>query len=287
MKTKILLFALLAIQGISFAQLPYNVVNATAGNLNIRAAQPCTTATIAATLATNSHLVASNTVSNSCGYNWFEVDIPLTATPTIPYYGADGTNFLVQTTSNYVEVTNNVPNGLLIRDNPGSSSNILWIGNNHAAMWWIPSSSRGQRLAYTGAPVQMVGSDLWIQIYLPNNYCTVGQGGPFIQTGWVSNGQGQPDGPYLNYLPTMINEIRHENSISLFPNPSTGKFQISVDNLKTEQIKILNSLGEVIYESAVNASNLEIDLSDQAKGIYFCQFVMQGGMSEVKKIVLQ
>lgn len=286
MKTKLLTLIALIIVGLIDAQsYPIDVENATSGNLNIRAAQPCTTATVAASLATNSNLVASSYVGSSCSYSWYEVDIPLTSTPTIQYYGASGANFLVPTTHNYVEVTSNVPNGLRIRDTPGG--NLLWIGNNYAALWWIGSSSRGQRMAYTGAPVQMIGLDIWIQIFLPYNYCTVGQNGPYIQTGWVSNGQGQPDGPYLNYLPTMLNEQQSQNSISIFPNPSSGKFQIAIEKTNVSSIKITDLLGGVIFESPTNELNGEIDLSDKPEGIYLCQFMSGGMIIETKKIILQ
>lgn len=67
--------------------------------------------------------------------------------------------------------------------------------------------------------------------------------------------------------------ISHNNSrpaISIYPNPSNGKFQISVGNLQQSEnfnLEIFNIEGKQIYQS-IN-SNSEIELSNQPKGIYF------------------
>lgn len=288
MKTKLHLFGIAFVcsfSGLNSQTFPAVAENATAGNLNIRSAQPCTTAAIAATLATNSKLVSSSAVLGSCGYNWYEVDIPLTSAPSVSYYGASGANYLVQTTNNYVEVTNNVPNGLRIRETAGGTQ--LWIGNNYAAIWWIASAPRGQRLAYTGTPVQYIGGDAWIEVHLPYNYCTVGQGGPYTQTGWVSDGFGQPDGPYLYYLPLSIQENNTAHSILLFPNPTSGKFNITSDNTGPLKISIVNLLGKSVYESDIISANTEIDLSNEPRGVYFCRLVSEGIIVETKRIIIQ
>ena len=72
------------------------------------------------------------------------------------------------------------------------------------------------------------------------------------------------------YIPLSagINELR-TNDISIFPNPTTGKFQLTTNNSPSTPITISNTLGEIILEVKDLKSNFEIDLSNQPKGIYF------------------
>ena len=60
--------------------------------------------------------------------------------------------------------------------------------------------------------------------------------------------------------------IHLNNEISIFPNPTTGKFTLSTSE-KIETIEIYNLLGDKIFYSAT--IQFEIDLSNQPSGIYF------------------
>ena len=66
----------------------------------------------------------------------------------------------------------------------------------------------------------------------------------------------------------------------LFPNPTTGKIQIEAENIK--QIEIYNSQGILIK----NSNELKIDLSKEAKGIYFVKITTKSG-TVVKRLVLK
>jgi hypothetical protein len=80
--------------------------------------------------------------------------------------------------------------------------------------------------------------------------------------------------------------------MNFYPNPSTGKFNLSftLPEKGDTQITILNIDGKVIYkESLPNFSNTydkEIDISKNAKGVYFVK-VEQGKHAQVKKIILE
>ena len=67
-----------------------------------------------------------------------------------------------------------------------------------------------------------------------------------------------------------------ENSFSIFtkiyPNPSTGKIQIIIDDLKfikNSSIEIFNMQGIIIYQSEIINTKFDIDLINQTKGFYF------------------
>ncbi|MBN4081515.1 T9SS type A sorting domain-containing protein [bacterium AH-315-C07] len=73
------------------------------------------------------------------------------------------------------------------------------------------------------------------------------------------------------------------------PNPSNGKFQFAIGGsqiTKNSKVEIYNLKGQIIYQSVITKTKSDIDLSDQAKGIYLVKFYTgQSVLSE--KIVIQ
>ena len=77
------------------------------------------------------------------------------------------------------------------------------------------------------------------------------------------------------------------SSISIYPNPTTGFFTIQSSE-KISSIKIVNVLGEKVYEQAISHKRTEssVDLSKQQSGIYFLQLKTTEGIV-TKKIIVQ
>lgn len=73
-------------------------------------------------------------------------------------------------------------------------------------------------------------------------------------------------------------------AIVIYPNPTTGKLTIEGENI--ENIEILNVKGQRIKEFTVNSSQFTIDLSKEAKGIYFVK-VRTEKVIAVERIVLK
>lgn len=76
---------------------------------------------------------------------------------------------------------------------------------------------------------------------------------------------------------------------SVFPNPSTGRFHIEIGGNSESPIEIivLNTLGEIVFKQAYSSSqSLELDLHDQAKGIYLLQ-VSGSQYSYSQKLIVQ
>jgi hypothetical protein len=74
------------------------------------------------------------------------------------------------------------------------------------------------------------------------------------------------------------NLIETNIELSIFPNPTSGKFTIHSVNEKINQINITNLSGQIIYKKEFLSSpsgvrGFEIDLSNQAKGIYLIQVI--------------
>ena len=79
------------------------------------------------------------------------------------------------------------------------------------------------------------------------------------------------------------------NTVLVSPNPSNGKFQFALgvsQITKNSKVEIYNLKGQIIYQSEITKTKSDINLSDQAKGIYFVKFYTgQSILSE--KIVIQ
>ncbi len=89
-----------------------------------------------------------------------------------------------------------------------------------------------------------------------------------------------------NCFSAGINEKENISRVALFPNPSTGKFHLK--NIEhNSEVKIFNLLGKIIYQSSTINSDSEIDLTNQPKGIYFCNIISKDNFGETIKIILQ
>ena len=79
--------------------------------------------------------------------------------------------------------------------------------------------------------------------------------------------------------------------IDIIPNPSSGVFNISVKEVSgTINMKIMNSQGQLIFseinENVKGSLNKKIDISSQAKGVYFVSINTMYG-TEVRKILIK
>ncbi len=97
-----------------------------------------------------------------------------------------------------------------------------------------------------------------------------------------------PRAPLLNALGCGIAGVNYnsvEHDISIFPNPSIGKFNLTTNQLENLKIKIYNVYGECILQQILTSSHQQIDLSFHPNGIYFLHLSTDKGTA-VKKIVI-
>jgi hypothetical protein len=111
-------------------------------------------------------------------------------------------------------------------------------------------------------------------------------GGPYRATGWT---------PLIFW--TQPNAIRLEggtsiNHLAIYPNPSRDIFNISFtsEEIQNLKVRILNILGEELInenlEQFIGEYTKEINLSENAKGIYFLEIETNDGVVN-KKLILQ
>lgn len=92
---------------------------------------------------------------------------------------------------------------------------------------------------------------------------------------------------WLPVAPTSIEEASKNNpEVVIYPNPSNGI--VNIDFKKTNSIKVLNTMGMIVYEEKTDntaSGTKNIDLSTFANGIYIINVSNENGASNYKVIL--
>jgi hypothetical protein len=95
---------------------------------------------------------------------------------------------------------------------------------------------------------------------------------------------------FYNFVPTGINDPTLSSSLSIYPNPTEGKFVLEggLEQAGKLNLTLTDAMGRVLSNEVVESNGLqfrhELNLSDYASGVYFLQ-VETDGKSAVKRIV--
>ncbi|MBI3502080.1 MAG: T9SS type A sorting domain-containing protein [Bacteroidetes bacterium] len=171
--------------------------------------------------------------------------------------------------------------------------------NDDATLWYFDGANWSQ-LSNPAKTIVCGGSQsTWTaySIALP----TTANNNPNVKIGfrWVNDDDGNGTDPSfavdditLSVAPNAVSQTDFASQIIIYPNPSTGIFQVQVGNGQLAigneyKIEIYNVMGEKVTQSVIpsGARNLTIDLSNQPSGIYFIQVKTTGGIVN-KKIII-
>ncbi|CAN5421959.1 hypothetical protein BH09BAC5_BH09BAC5_05270 [soil metagenome] len=87
---------------------------------------------------------------------------------------------------------------------------------------------------------------------------------------------------------TGMQSYTQNNSVGIYPNPTNGKFIIKLENFSGKsQTELYNMLGEKIFADEFLNNEMEIDLSNQPKGIYSYRIFDENGEVSSGKVVVQ
>ncbi len=78
------------------------------------------------------------------------------------------------------------------------------------------------------------------------------------------------------------------NGVKVYPNPTNGEVSVYLPTTGTANISIFNAIGEKVYAETLEAkgnTTHKIDLSRQAKGIYFIRIATADGISNEKLVL--
>lgn len=92
----------------------------------------------------------------------------------------------------------------------------------------------------------------------------------------------------MNGLTVNLNENPLiENLIQLRPNPFNEKLTLSFITNITEsvEVEIRDIMGKTVFFTSSNDTQLVLELSDLASGVYFLSLIRKNGYSEIKKII--
>jgi hypothetical protein len=79
-----------------------------------------------------------------------------------------------------------------------------------------------------------------------------------------------------NAIVNMILDNDLSSRINIYPNPTSGLFNIESSRGVFSSISIINIVGQEIFTSNVNSSKLIISSDSWQKGIYFCKLIVDG-----------
>jgi hypothetical protein len=86
---------------------------------------------------------------------------------------------------------------------------------------------------------------------------------------------------------TGIEKQKANKRVSIFPNPTKGKFTIELENTSKNSLIVISDLvGKVIFSKTIIDNTLQIDISNQPKGIYLVK-IINGNNVTTQKIVYQ
>jgi hypothetical protein len=150
---------------------------------------------------------------------------------------------------------------------PGASNVKAWTN--------IPS---GSTTSITVTGLTLIQSQKYYISLQSENFATM------RSTVLVTDGQ-----VYYNNVATSVKNIDNKLDLNIFPNPNNGQFEIrysSLSSLKTE-IKILDVLGKVVYQTELTNNKSLIDLNTQAAGIYYVILTNENNQITKKIIVVK
>lgn len=89
---------------------------------------------------------------------------------------------------------------------------------------------------------------------------------------------------HVTFIPTGINNYL-QNSTTLYPNPTTGEFRIENTELRIEDVEVYDVYGKLIKTVKVEDNSVDLDLSENASGVYFARISTE--MGTVTKCIIK
>jgi hypothetical protein len=87
------------------------------------------------------------------------------------------------------------------------------------------------------------------------------------------------------YTPASVGSVTTQQEINVYPNPTSGNITIEAGNSTNYDMQVINSVGQTVYEQTNAKGNITIDLSNNAKGLYFIQLRDNNGIRKTKVLV--
>ena len=136
---------------------------------------------------------------------------------------------------------------------------------------WTPTCGSWASDSINLSTWRLNGDTIMVRFVAINDY-----GNHFYMDNININGQ--------NILSIEEGESINSNTL-IYPNPTKGIFNIRTD-VNNMKVEVYSSLGRLIANEIIHGGVQQIDLSKQAKGVYFVK-LMHKGTTEQRKLVVQ
>jgi hypothetical protein len=85
---------------------------------------------------------------------------------------------------------------------------------------------------------------------------------------------------------TAVNDLSNEFTANLYPNPATDVVNINT-NFVISNIKVINYVGQVIFENNPEQEDFQINTSNLVSGMYFVQIESNEGYVITKRLTIK
>jgi PKD repeat protein len=156
----------------------------------------------------------------------------------------------------------------------------VYVSKDCGNTWTIRYAKKGNNLVTNGGSLvsgNFVPTVSWHWRDDVANLGTTFQGLSNILLKFELVAKGNGNYIYIDDINITVNVGMEEKDISskikLFPNPASGELNIAFEEIANGKLKILNTLGQVIYENEVNmAESRSINITNWSKGVYLLQW---------------
>jgi hypothetical protein len=115
--------------------------------------------------------------------------------------------------------------------------------------------------------------------------------GAFDVTLKVTNFAGQntlTKNEYIEVGPSGINGLQGQSDIVIYPNPATGQFTLLYDLKNPVTMKIVDQVGNTVYQQEVNQKKTVVDPSGLLPGFYVVRLTDNvTGKISISKLIIQ
>ena len=94
------------------------------------------------------------------------------------------------------------------------------------------------------------------------------------------------DDPSVNYVTGTVDGIgENSDNVALYPNPTSGNVTIEANGMS--RITVMSVLGQVVYDTEVNADNYTLNMAQFNAGMYLVRVYTENGVTVKRVTVMQ